>query len=53
MRFYQTPVFQVAASRDKSAIVIIKEPLEDSSLLVVETAETLSPPETMLEFVSI
>ena len=44
------PVFQVAASREKSVIRIINEPLEGSSLFLVETGETPSLPETPLEF---
>ena len=42
------PVFQVAASREGSGIRIINEPLEDSSLFLVETGEASSPPETMI-----
>ena len=40
------PVFQVAASRKESKIRILNEPLEGSSLFLVETGETPSPPET-------
>ena len=45
------PVFQVAASREKSVIRIINEPLEGSSLFLVETGEGRTPPETILCFV--
>jgi site-specific DNA recombinase len=45
------PVFQVAASREKSSIRIINEPLKDSSLFLVETGETLSLPEYIAELV--
>jgi site-specific DNA recombinase len=44
------PVFQVAASRKGSDIRIINEPLNGSSLFLVETGETLSRPETTLCF---
>jgi site-specific DNA recombinase len=37
------PVFQVAASREKSAIRIINEPIEGSSLFLVETGESRTP----------
>jgi site-specific DNA recombinase len=40
------PVFQVAASKKDSNIRILNEPLEGSSLFLVETGETLSLPET-------
>ena len=40
------PVFQVAASRKRSRINIINEPLKGSSLFVVETGEGWSLPET-------
>ena len=43
MIFYLTTVFQVAASREKSVIRIIKEPLEGSSLYLVETGESRTP----------
>ena len=50
------PVFQVAASREGSGINIINEPLEGSSVFLVETGETLSLPETivnqLLQFVT-
>ena len=36
------PVFQVAASKKDSNIRILNEPLNDSSLVLVETGETLS-----------
>jgi hypothetical protein len=42
------PVFQVAASREKSAIHILNEPLEGSSLFLVETGESQTPPETKM-----
>ena len=45
------PVFQVAASRQGSDIRIINEPLEGSSVFLVETGESRSLPETMLCFV--
>jgi hypothetical protein len=35
-------VFQVAASRKKSDIRILNEPLKDSSMFLVETGEALS-----------
>ena len=44
------PVFQVAALREGSDIRIFNEPLEGSSLFLVETGETLSLPETILEW---
>ena len=40
------PVFQVAASRKGSDIRIINEPLEGSSLFLVERGESRTPPET-------
>jgi site-specific DNA recombinase len=40
------PVFQVAASRKGSDIHIINEPLEGSSLFLVETGESRTIPET-------
>ena len=46
------PVFQVAASREGSDIRILNEPLEGSSVFLVETGETLSLPGTrILRFV--
>ena len=42
------PIFQVAASREGSDIRIINEPLEGSSVFLVETGESRSLPETML-----
>ena len=46
------PVFQVAASREGSEIRIINEPLEGSSVFLVETGESRTLPETkMLCFV--
>lgn len=44
------PVFQVAASREGSDIRILNEPLNGSSVFLVETGEGRSPPETILEF---
>ena len=46
------PVFQVAASREKSDIRILNEPLEGSSVFLVETGECRSTPETMLDFIN-
>jgi len=46
------PVFQVAASREGSDIRIINEPLEGSSLFLVETGESRTPPETILDFLN-
>ena len=40
------PVFQVAASREGSDIRILNEPLEGSSVFLVETGEGQSTPET-------
>ena len=40
------PVFQVAASREGSDIRILNEPLEGSSVFLVETGESQSLPET-------
>ncbi|MFC2008026.1 hypothetical protein ACFLVB_05495 [Chloroflexota bacterium] len=40
------PVFQVAASRKGSDIRILNEPLEGSSVFLVETGESRTPPET-------
>jgi site-specific DNA recombinase len=37
------PVFQVAASRKESKIRILNEPLEGSSLFLVETGEGRTP----------
>jgi hypothetical protein len=45
------PIFQVAASWGKSDISILNEPFKGSSVFLVETGETLSPPETILRFV--
>ncbi|MFC2008105.1 zinc ribbon domain-containing protein [Chloroflexota bacterium] len=42
------PVFQVAASREKSAIHILNEPLAGSSLFLVETGESRTRPETRI-----
>ena len=42
------PVFQVAASREWSDIRILNEPLEGSSVFLVETGESRTPPETIL-----
>lgn len=44
------PVFQLAVSREMSDIHILNDPIKDSSVFLVETGETLSLPETMLEF---
>ena len=40
------PVFQVAASREGSDIRILNEPLEGSSMFLVETGEGRTTPET-------
>jgi hypothetical protein len=46
------PVFQVAASRNGSDIRILNEPLNGSSVFLVETGESRTPPEiTELSFV--
>jgi hypothetical protein len=45
------PVFQVAASRGGSDIRILNEPLEGSSVFLVETGEGRTRPETTLCFV--
>jgi len=45
------PVFQVAASREGSDIRILNEPIEGSSVFLVETGETLSLPEYIAELV--
>ncbi|MFC1907471.1 recombinase zinc beta ribbon domain-containing protein [Chloroflexota bacterium] len=45
------PVFQVAASREGSDIRIINEPINGSSVFLVETGEGRTPPETMFCFV--
>ncbi|MFC1907259.1 hypothetical protein ACFLW8_04155 [Chloroflexota bacterium] len=45
------PVFQVAASRTGSNIRILNEPLEGSSVFLVETGESRTPPETILCFI--
>ncbi len=37
------PVFQVAASREGSAIRILNEPLEGSSVFLVEAGESRTP----------
>ena len=44
------PVFQVAVSREGSDIHILNEPLEGSSVFLVETGESRSIPETMPRF---
>jgi site-specific DNA recombinase len=44
------PVFQVAASKKESKIRILNEPLEGSSVFLVETGETLSLPEKIFAF---
>ena len=44
------PVFQVAASREGTGIRIVNEPLESSSLFLVETGESRTSPETRLSF---
>ena len=44
-------VFQVAASREGSGIIIVNEPFHGSSLFLVEKGESRTPPETMLCFV--
>ena len=44
------PVLQVAASRKGSNIRILNEPLEGSSVFLVETGESQSPPETTFDF---
>jgi hypothetical protein len=46
------PVFQVAASREESGIRIINEPLEGSSVFLVETGESRTPPETKFNWVT-
>ena len=43
------PVFQVAASREGSDISILNEPYNGSSLFLVETGESWSLPETIME----
>jgi len=45
------PVFQVAASRGGPDIRILNEPLEGSSVFLVETGEGRTRPETTLWFV--
>jgi hypothetical protein len=40
------PVFQVAVSRKESKIRILNEPLNDSSVFLVEPGEARTPPET-------
>ncbi len=42
------PVFQVAASREGSDIRILNEPLEGSSVFLVETGESRTTPETTI-----
>jgi site-specific DNA recombinase len=42
------PVFRVAASKKGSEIGILKEPLQGSSVFLVETGEGRTLPETML-----
>ena len=37
------PIFQVAASREKSDIYILNEPFKGSSLFLVETGESRTP----------
>ena len=37
------PIFQVAATREGSGIRIINEPLEGSSVFLVETGESRTP----------
>ena len=44
------PVFQVAASREESDIRILNEPLEGSSVFLVETGEGWTPPETRIGY---
>ena len=44
------PIFQVAASREGSGIRILNEPLEGSSVFLVETGESRTPPETKIAF---
>jgi hypothetical protein len=44
------PVFQVAVSREKSLVRIIKEHFEGSSFFLVETGESRTTPETILYF---
>ncbi|MFC1873608.1 hypothetical protein ACFLW3_02220 [Chloroflexota bacterium] len=46
------PVFQVAASREGSDIRILNEPLNGSSVFLVETGGSRSLPETMLCFIT-
>ena len=45
------PIFQVAASHHESNIRILNEPLEGSSVFLVETEENQTLPETTLHFV--
>ena len=42
------PIVQVAASREGSAIRILNEPLGGSSVFLVETGESRTPPETRI-----
>ena len=44
------PVFQVAASREGSEIRILNEPIEGSSVFLVETGESRTTPETRFEW---
>jgi len=44
------PVFQVAASREGSDIRILNEPLEGSSVFLVETGEGRTRPETIISY---
>ena len=44
------PIFQVAVTRAGSKINIVNEPYHGSSLFLVETGESASLPETILEF---
>ena len=43
------PIFQVAATREGSGIRIVNEPLEGSSVFLVETGESRTPPETTID----
>ncbi|MFC1945808.1 hypothetical protein ACFLW1_01260 [Chloroflexota bacterium] len=44
------PIFQVAATRSGSSISIVNEPLSGSSVFLVETGESRTPPETRFAF---
>jgi hypothetical protein len=44
------PIFQVAVTRSESKIRIINDPLEGSSVFLVETGESRTLPETILCF---